>query len=224
MLKVNEIFYSIQGEGINMGRFAVFVRLAGCNLRCSWCDTKYAFDEGTEMSSEQLTREILKVDPNPEFIVFTGGEPMLQAEDLYRFVGETPESISGLRVRLGVETNGSIHPPDFVYDYVDHVAVSPKTPYDVAVLSDWVILDATTEFKFVVDSQDDLQVIYTLTRELRLCQGSIPVILQPNGLKKPYSKALEELVGWVREYPELIPYVRILPQLHRIIWKGKRGK
>ena len=74
---VNEIFTSIEGEGIRAGRLCTFIRFTGCNLRCSWCDTRYAFDEGREMS----VREILdSVPADARCVTVTGGEPLLQKE------------------------------------------------------------------------------------------------------------------------------------------------
>ena len=75
-MKVNEIFYSIQGESTFAGRPFAFIRLAGCNLRCSYCDSEYAFDEGTDLSISEITSRI-EAFPT-RFALVTGGEPMLQ--------------------------------------------------------------------------------------------------------------------------------------------------
>jgi 7-carboxy-7-deazaguanine synthase len=75
-LKVNEIFRSLQGEGVRAGMPCAFVRLAGCNLRCTWCDTKYAWDEGTEMTLDEITRAVEKLDLTR--VELTGGEPLIQ--------------------------------------------------------------------------------------------------------------------------------------------------
>ena len=75
MLKVNEIFYSIQGESSFVGIPFVFVRLTGCNLRCSYCDTKFAYEEGQDLSVEQIFKEIKKF--KCKYVEITGGEPLL---------------------------------------------------------------------------------------------------------------------------------------------------
>ena len=78
MLTVNEIFYSIQGESTRAGRPCVFVRLTACDLRCSWCDTPYAFHEGRKRSVEEIVAEVERYDCT--LVEITGGEPLLQAE------------------------------------------------------------------------------------------------------------------------------------------------
>jgi len=103
-LLVTEIFRSIQGESTHAGWPCVFVRLTGCNLRCRWCDTSYAYDGGSEMSADEVLRRINALDaPAPGLIEFTGGEPLLQPEavDLVNRL-----AASGRRVL--VETNGSL--------------------------------------------------------------------------------------------------------------------
>ncbi len=122
MVRVCEIFRSIQGEGPSIGRPALFIRLSGCNLRCWFCDTKYSWSRSYSMSVEDVVDVIIK---SPErLIVFTGGEPMLQASDVERIV------LDVLRVDardFEIETNGLIY-----YKFADgvkervRVIVSPK--------------------------------------------------------------------------------------------------
>ena len=97
---VNEIFYSIQGESTHVGRPCIFVRLTGCNLRCSYCDTQYAYEDGREMKIEQIIGFVNGYGCS--LVEITGGEPLLQAE--------TPDLVSGLlarRYEVLLETNGS---------------------------------------------------------------------------------------------------------------------
>ncbi len=77
-LLVNEIFYSIQGESIYSGRPCIFVRLTGCNLRCTYCDTRYAYEEGIEMEIAEIIRRVAAY--NCRLVEITGGEPLLQTE------------------------------------------------------------------------------------------------------------------------------------------------
>lgn len=112
MKKINEIFYSLQGEGRNTGRPAVFVRFSGCNLMCDFCDTKH--QEGQQYSDEEILAEIEKYPTN--FVVFTGGEPTLQLDTalcklLHRHGYE-----------IAIETNGTRPVPDGV----DFITCSPK--------------------------------------------------------------------------------------------------
>ena len=100
-MKINEIFYSIQGESLYAGLPCVFIRLTGCNLRCTYCDTRYAYDEGTEMSLPEILRQI-DAYPKSALVELTGGEPLLQED--------TPALVERLldhgRTVL-METNGS---------------------------------------------------------------------------------------------------------------------
>lgn len=228
MLEVSEVFASIQGEGTQMGRFATFVRLAGCNMvpPCPFCDTKYSLAPGTEMSNPTLMREILEDDLNPGCIVFTGGEPMLQAKGMTTFIDDYSELHFSLRYpQYALETNGTISPKSIV-GWFDHVAVSPKLSvcdYSEEILNDWALLPTNVEFKFVVDKEGDLVQINKWVEKLALKDREIPVILQPNGLKQPYLNALGDLVEWVNESP-LREHAQVLPQLHRVLWGSVRGK
>lgn len=100
-LKVNEIFTSLQGESSYSGLPCLFIRLTGCNLRCGWCDTKYAYDDGRDYSGMELVGLIN--DSNIKLVEFTGGEPLLQKEELIRIIGDLDPEKTVL-----LETNGSI--------------------------------------------------------------------------------------------------------------------
>ena len=111
-MKVSEIFSSIQGEGLNAGKQAVFLRLALCNLACEWCDTKYTWDwknydyasEVKEMSIEQVKADLLK--PGVKHLVLTGGEPMLQQGELWPLL----QSLKETGFFIEIETNGTLLP------------------------------------------------------------------------------------------------------------------
>lgn len=133
-MKVNEIFYSLQGEGFHTGTAAVFVRLSGCNLRCPFCDTNH--NDGTEMSEEEI---VAIVDSYPAcLVVITGGEPSLFLKtslvDLLHEKGKT----------VAVETNGT-HP---LPDNVDWITLSPK---DAFVENARPTIKACSELKVVFD-------------------------------------------------------------------------
>src|SRR5215467_4727567 len=81
-MRITEIFYSIQGESSFAGLPCVFVRLTGCNLRCSWCDSEYTFTGGVRMSPEQVMHAVVRLSPKGGLVEITGGEPMLQEREL----------------------------------------------------------------------------------------------------------------------------------------------
>ncbi len=112
MYRVNDIFYSLQGEGYNTGRAAVFIRFAGCNLRCSFCDTE--FDDYREMTAEEIMAAISRYPAR--FVVLTGGEPTLQVDEA--FVNLLHQH--GFEVAM--ETNGTRPAPQ----NLDWLTVSPK--------------------------------------------------------------------------------------------------
>lgn len=115
MKRINEIFYSLQGEGRNTGRAAVFIRLAGCNLRCPFCDTD--FNRYTEMTDDDILRSLA---PYPSrFVVITGGEPSLQLDELL------VEKLHAHGYEIAVETNGT-HP---LPEAIDWVTISPKAAF-----------------------------------------------------------------------------------------------
>jgi len=128
---INEIFYSLQGEGFHTGKPAIFIRFAGCNLKCWFCDTNH--EHGIEMTIEQIYNKISQYPS--KHIVLTGGEPTLQVdEDITTFLKEKG-------YYLQIETNGTHKIPPLI----DWVTCSPKT---------YVVLDYMDELKLVYTGQD----------------------------------------------------------------------
>ena len=101
-MQIAEIFVSLQGEGKNQGKVCLFIRLAGCNLDCTWCDTKESRTGGIAMSLDTILEHIWRV--NPPYICVTGGEPLLQAEDLEPLLA----SLRRRGTEIDIETNGTI--------------------------------------------------------------------------------------------------------------------
>lgn len=136
---IKEIFYSLQGEGINTGRAAIFVRLSKCNLRCSFCDTD--FDDGTEMTLAEI-HDAIKNYPS-QFIIWTGGEPTLQL---------TEEDLAYFRVlgyEQAIETNGTRRPPRGL----DYITCSPK-PEAMGRLHE-SFPNGVSEFRFPIGAEGD---------------------------------------------------------------------
>lgn len=128
MLKINEVFNSIQGEGLYTGYPMTFVRLSGCNLHCSWCDTNYrsCIDSSKHISSKDVLDELVaSVHINrPCGFCITGGEPMLQAEEWFYLINKA----SLFDVFVELETNASIEIPNDFLDRISSVVYSPKPP------------------------------------------------------------------------------------------------
>ena len=101
-MKIAEIFKSLQGEGRNQGKPCLFIRLAGCNLHCRWCDTEYARTAGTEMSLDAVLEQVWRV--NPPNVCITGGEPLMQAQELEPLL----VSLHKRGITIDIETNGTI--------------------------------------------------------------------------------------------------------------------
>ena len=136
-MKVNEIFHSLQGEGYNTGKSAVFVRLAGCNLQCPFCDTNHtAFEEMTE---EQIAEVVVQYPAN--MVVITGGEPALQ------LTSSLVDKLHAKRKTVAVETNGTLPLPK----NVDWITVSPKQDF-VGEVGKCVITHAN-EVKVIFDGE-----------------------------------------------------------------------
>ena len=117
-LKVNEIFYSLQGEGAQTGKPVIFVRLSGCNLKCPFCDTKH--EEGLEMTLDDILQKVKEQSNVCNYIIFTGGEPLLQLnEEIIQFFTHAGYGI-------GLESNGIIPISLSMRDLVSYITISPK--------------------------------------------------------------------------------------------------
>src|ERR1700733_7762676 len=101
-MQITEIYKSIQGESTYAGLPCVFVRLTGCNLRCSWCDSEYTFSGGGKMTADQVADEVRRLSPSGALVEITGGEPMLQEREIVPFTDQLVQE--GYRVLL--ETSG----------------------------------------------------------------------------------------------------------------------
>jgi 7-carboxy-7-deazaguanine synthase len=206
MLTVNEIFYSIQGESTYAGRPCVFVRLTGCDLRCSWCDTPYAFTEGHKRTVEEVTAEV-RAHGCP-LIEVTGGEPLLQP-DVFGLM----ERLVGYGCTVLLETGGhrdiSRVPPSVV------TIMDVKCPGSGEAASvDWENLSRLRphdEVKFVVKDRVDYEFARGLIERHALASRLSAVLLSPvHGVLEPRT-----LSGWVLE--DRLP-VRVQLQIHKYIW------
>ena len=172
-MRVTEIFHSIQGESSFAGQPCVFVRTTGCNLRCTWCDTAYAFHGGTDMAVDEVVREVEKVGGTCRLVELTGGEPLLQ-----RDIGDLATALIATGYTVLCETSGSV-PVDRVPESVVKI-VDFKCPGSGEVESnDWTNLDRLSperdELKFVICDRSDYEWARKQFRERALDRFEEPI-------------------------------------------------
>jgi 7-carboxy-7-deazaguanine synthase len=206
MLTINEIFHSIQGESTHAGRPCVFVRLTACDLRCSWCDTPYAFHEGRKMTMEEI---LARVDAyGCTLVEITGGEPLLQ-RDVYPLIDALLER--GHEVLL--ETGGH-HSIAQVPEQVRRI-VDVKCPGSgEAARNHWPNLDALRahdEVKFVIRDRADYEYARDVVKRHDLPPRVAAVLFSPvHGVLAPV-----DLAAWILQ--DRLP-VRLQLQAHKYIW------
>lgn len=221
-----EIFASIQGEGVSAGLPSTFIRLAICNLRCTWCDTAYTWDwERYDRGEQTMPLSIESAIDNitalpPRNVVITGGEPLIQRRQLEPLVQDL--KVRGFRIE--VETNSTVSPGE-LRELVDQFNVSPKLANSgnegliriaTPVLREFASLD-TANFKFVVQDEADLAEVEDLCRQFAISAARI--VLMPEG------RTAAELTArspWLAETCTQRGY-RFSTRLHILIWGDKRG-
>jgi 7-carboxy-7-deazaguanine synthase len=211
-MKVNEVFYSIQGESSHMGWPCVFIRLSGCNLRCTYCDTQYAFYEGKEMSIPAILHAIEKFPTHLALV--TGGEPLLQ-RSIHELLGKLLER----NYTVLLETGGQVSLAEV--DPRVHKIMDFKCPSSgMERHNDYNNINHLTqndELKFVVGGRRDFDWACKLVRQYDLTAGVGQVLFSPLHKKISYAD-LADLVLHCG-FP-----ARLQLQLHKIIWPHmKRG-
>jgi len=205
-LSVNEIFYSIQGESTYAGRPCVFVRLAGCDLRCTWCDTTYAFNEGRKMSVDDVLQQVDGFEGS--LVEVTGGEPLLQ-EDVYPLMERLLER--GRTVLL--ETGGQIdvsRVPGGVVKVMD-VKCPASGESDKVEWTNIERLGSRDQVKFVVQNRSDYEFARDVVLRHALDRRCSAVLFSPvHGVLHP-----KDLSEWILE--DRLP-VRLQLQIHKHIW------
>ncbi len=211
MLKVNEIFYSLQGETSRSGLPTVFVRLTGCPLRCGYCDTAYAFSEGEPLDVPAILERVAAF--HPRYVTVTGGEPLAQKD--------CPALLAALcdaGYSVSLETSGALDIGK-VDARVSRI-VDIKTPASGEMEKNrWANLALLTphdELKFVICDEADYRWARQQVQEKQLA-GKCPVLFSPVA----GSLAPSELAGWIlRDRLE----VRFQLQLHKLLWREERGR
>lgn len=226
-----EIFATVQGEGVSVGVPSVFVRLADCNLRCSWCDTRYTWDwtsydrasETVELDVAEVAKRVVDLaGTGIRNVIFTGGEPLLQQDDLALLA----ERLRAESFRLEVETNATIQPNEALAATIDQWNVSPKLAssgngdrarHRASVL-EWFAARPNAVLKFVVGSDVDLTEATELGTALGLPRERL--ILSPEGTDVA---TLAERSRWLAERCGTYGY-RLGTRLHVFLWGSERGR
>jgi organic radical activating enzyme len=226
-----ELFASIQGEGFSVGVPSVFVRVAECNLQCTWCDTRYTWDwERHDREKETiqlpvddvLARVLAAAGDSIKNAVLTGGEPLLHQEDLV----ELATSLRSKGFRIEIETNGAIEPSEELLDVIDQWNVSPKLDSSgnkksarlrTGPLTRFAVLP-NAWFKFVACSGEDLDEIESIATTFALPRDRI--LVMPEGT---------EPVALTERSRALVPLVqargfRFGTRLHVLLWGDGRGR
>ncbi len=200
ILKITEIFPSIQGEGLRQGEATIFIRLSGCNLKCSFCDTVYAWEEGQSFSVAQVLDEVRKIRESfpAQWVCVTGGEPLLQDID------ELTKSLKKEGLKIQVETNATIYRPL----QIDWYSVSPK-PEKYSCRPEY--REKAKEVKLVITRNLDLESIRSLRK---LFPEKIPLLLQPQSNRK---WSMELGMKLLRQAIKAgLKNIRLSAQLHKI--------
>jgi len=209
-LIVNEIYPALQGEGARAGRACTIVRLTGCNLRCAWCDTAYAYERGRRMTLDEVAAEVDRL--GRRLVLVTGGEPLLQPATaaLLRRLCE-----AGCEVLL--ETNGSldISAVDGRVGRCVDVKCPGSGQADSFLLSNLEELTAGDEVKFVLAGREDYEYARGFIRRHRLAERWEVILTPAAGVLEP-----AELAGWMLADADLPETVRLGLQLHKVIWPG----
>jgi 7-carboxy-7-deazaguanine synthase len=206
LITVNEIFHSVQGESTYAGRPCVFVRLTACDLRCSWCDTPYAFHEGQKRTIDAVLEDVERF--GCDLVEVTGGEPLLQAE-VYPLMDRLIAAGKTVLLETGGHRRTERVPPAVV------IVLDVKCPGSgEAARMDWSNLDRLRphdEVKFVVNDRADYEYARDVIARHDLARRAAAVHLSPvHGVLDP--RVLSE---WV--LADRLP-VRVQLQLHKYIW------
>jgi 7-carboxy-7-deazaguanine synthase len=220
-MQITEIFKSIQGESTHAGLPCVFVRLTGCNLRCSWCDSEYTFTGGHRMALEEIMKEVEQLSPGGGLVEITGGEPMLQEREAVPLMQRLLDE--GYTVML--ETSGERpleRVPKGVVKVVDVKCPNSGEP-NTFHLENLETLGLLDEVKFVISDREDYEFARDFTERHKLARQVNAVLFSPafrkdaRGARNSSNCLLDpqELAEWI--LADNVP-ARLGLQIHKFIW------
>lgn len=205
MIKINEIYYSIQGESSKAGLPCVFIRLTYCNLRCSYCDTEYAFYEGTDFTIDEIIDKVKKFDC--KLVEITGGEPLVQKESI-----NLMKRLCDEHFEVMLETGGSL--PINEIDKRVMIIMDLKCPSSKMMKKNNYdninYLKPTDEVKFVIGTHEDYEWTKTIIEQYKLIEKCSVLVSVVFDKLEPAT-----LVNWVLEDKLKVRYQL---QMHKIIW------
>lgn len=208
-MKINEIFLSVQGEGLLTGLPTIFIRTTGCNLRCKWCDTKYSYYGGVEYSVDDIFEKVKGF--GVKRVCLTGGEPLLH-EDSFELI----DMLFSEGYNILVETNGSLDVSRICKKVIISLDIKcPASGEDKKMkFFNLELLTKEDQCKFVISDKNDFDYAVKIVRRHGL-EGRTNVFFNPVG-----GVDAKELIGLVlREKLD----VRVGLQFHKIIWGNKKG-
>jgi 7-carboxy-7-deazaguanine synthase len=220
-MQITEIYKSIQGESTYAGLPCVFVRLTGCNLRCSWCDSEFSFYGGRKMTADAVFDEVVRLSPGRGFVEITGGEPMLQEREVVPLM----ERLLASAYKVLLETSGERvlrHVPKDVIKIVDVKCPHSGEP-DTFALENLESLNPHDEVKFVLSDRADYEFARDFVLQHQLVDRVHAVLFSPAFRKDAFgardtSHCLldpQQLADWI--LADNLP-VRLSLQIHKLVW------
>ena len=220
-----ELYKSVQGESSFAGLPCIFVRLAGCNLRCAWCDSEYTFTGGKPFTEDEIVAQIEALAPC-KLIEFTGGEPMLQARELLPLM----DRLLAQNYTLMIETSGErplAEVPKAVHKIVDVKCPGAGSAANSFRLENLVDLTKNDEIKFVITDRADYDFAHDFIRHHKLEEKAGHILLSPAFQKTPSPQRTADnmaidprkLVDWM--LADGLP-ARLSLQIHKFIWEPQK--
>jgi len=220
-----ELYKSVQGESSFTGVPCIFVRLAGCNLRCAWCDSEYTFTGGQPFTADEIIAQITTLQPCP-LIEFTGGEPMLQHKELLPLM----DRLLALNYTLMMETSGErplANVPKAVHKIVDVKCPGAGSAANSFHLPNLEALTKNDEVKFVLSHRADYEFARDFIRTHALAEKCGSILLSPAFSKTPTDQRSTEnatldprlVVEWM--LADGLP-TRLSLQIHKYIWEPRK--